>query len=494
MSLPEHIQALLQACVYPHPTDDIRLLETHISWVILTGTYAYKIKKPLDLGFLNFSTLARRQYYCRRELELNRRFARDIYLDVLPVSQTRAGVCIGSAENIVDYCLKMRQFNRHHLLIELLQDGAFDARWMDMLAQDIARFHASANMIHHVQADENLQQHMQANLDTAQQHIPDALSARQYEHLRDYCHDEFRRCRQYLRRRQTDGLVRDGHGDLHLRNIALIDGTPVLFDCIEFNDALREIDVLNDTAFLLMDCDAQQRPDLGFRFLSRYLEYSGDYAGLKVLPLYLCYRACVRGKVACILADEQAPAQRDWQQARLYFALAETYMRMARPKLFVIGGLSGSGKSHLSLLGCGPERAIMIRSDATRRRLAARFPGLDRYGREMHIRTYDAIFNAAHHALCAGFSVILDATFLHADSRRKVQQLAQTCGISIRGYWLDIPEDILRNNIRRRQQHGQDISEADVRVLELQLQEYRRPTEPWWQFVDSACRWPANTS
>ena len=199
----------------------------------------------------------------------------------------------------------------------------------------------------------------------------------------------------------------------------------------------------------------------------------------------------MRGKVACILADEQRDKQRAWQQAGLFFSLAETYMHMPSPKLFVIGGLSGSGKSHLALLGCGRERAIVIRSDATRMRLAAEAPDLERYGREMHLRTYDAMFQAARDALHAGFPVILDATFLHIDSRRQIQQLAQTCGVPLHAYWLDIPEHMLRDNIRRRQQCGQDVSEADLSVLEQQLREYQRPDEPWWQFVDSAARWPA---
>jgi len=490
MPLPEHIQALLQTSIYPHSTDRIHLLETHISWVILTGTYAYKIKKPLNLGFLDFSTLAKRRYYCCRELELNRRFAPDLYLDVLPVSRTHTGYHLGDTENVVDYCLKMQQFDPQHLLIERLRNGVFNTNWMDMLARDIARFHASASTIYRTQADDCLWQHIKANLDTAQQHIPDALTNRQYEQLYDDCHDRFRQCRQWLRQRQDDGFVRDCHGDLHLRNITLINDIPVPFDCIEFNDSLREIDVLNDAAFLLMDCDANKRPDLGYRFLSRYLEHSGDYAGLNVLPLYLCYRASVRGKVACILADEQSSEQRNWQQARLYFALAGTYLHRPKPTLFVIGGPSGSGKSHLSLLGCGPEHAVIIRSDATRQRLATRFPDLERYGHDMHIRTYNAMFDAARDVLTAGFSVILDATFLHADSRQRAQQLAEDCSVPLCGYWLDVPKDRLRENIRRRQQYGHDISEADIRVLELQLQEYQRPSEHWWKFITSASCWP----
>ncbi|RMH61111.1 MAG: hypothetical protein D6678_04285, partial [Zetaproteobacteria bacterium] len=324
-------------------------------------------------------------------------------------------------------------------------------------------------------------------------HIPAVISSSQYAQLSDGWRKVFDERRCALRQRQQADKIRDGHGDLHLGNIALLDGHPIPFDCIEFSDELRCIDVLNDVAFLVMDCDAEQRADLGLRFLSRYLEYTGDYAGLAVLPLYLCYRASVRGKVACILADEQAPNQRDWKDARAYYALAQRYLHTAQPKLYAIGGPSGSGKSHLALLGCGAERAIIIRSDATRMRLSARHPELERYGPEMHRRTYAAMFEAARSSLAAGFSVILDATFLHPDARAGLYALKQASGVPLHAYWLDIDTNRLKANIAARKKHGRDISEADIQVLEQQLRVSKPPTDGRWQRLHSAAFWPSAT-
>jgi len=494
MERPEHIKDLLTPSAYPHEVANISLLETHISWVILTGRYAYKIKKPVDLGFLDFSTRKLRHHYCQRELELNRRFAPALYLAVLPIVRTRAGHRVEGTGEIVDYCLKMREFGPDQLLSQRLAQHAFDGYWMDMLAHDLACFHEQAQAFPNIAADEQLARHMRDNLDVARTHIPQAIDPQQYARLRQDWHDAFEQRHRQLRARQQRGRIRDGHGDLHLRNIALIDGRPTPFDCIEFSDELRRIDVLNDIAFLVMDCDAEQRPDLGFRFLSRYLEHSGDYAGLATLPLYLCYRAGVRGKVACILADEQPEAAQDWQTARTYFALAGRYLRATRPRLFAIGGLSGSGKSHLALLGCGAERAIVIRSDGIRMRLSAGLTTQQRYSEAMHVRTYEAMFEAAREALAAGFSVILDATFLHEHSQTQLRALANEAGVPLHAYWLNLDVDTLRANIQARRRQGQDISEADLRVLEQQLREHRPPPTSEWQYLASAAQWPRAAS
>jgi len=497
LEIPKHIQAFYKPEAYPHPVNHIEMIQTHASWVFLTGPFAYKFKKPVDFGFMDFSTPAKRKYYCEQEFMLNRRLAPEIYLDVKRVYQHGASFNLSGSGEIVDYCLKMIQFDQSDLFDQKLAHGELEPRWMDELAHDVARFHATAEINHGNKPDcaALLADHIRDNLDIAARHAGLAIDQADLATLSGCVDALLTKNQSILHKRQRDHHIRHCHGDLHFRNITLINGRPTLFDCIEFNDAYRIIDTMNDVAFLVMDCDAHARSDLGMRFLSRYLEQSGDYGGLALLPLYLFYRASVRGKVACILADELADKQQQpqWLEARRYFELALTYMQPGRPALFAIGGLSGSGKSHLALLGCGTEHAVIIRSDATRKRIAGDSPDLELYGKQMHIRTYRAIFDAARTALAAGCPVILDATFLHPDSRRQTYELARECGVPFHFYWLDIEETKLKENVRRRRQAGDDISDADLDVLGLQLAEYQHPEESWIQFLDSSDSWPAIT-
>ena len=492
LEMPACIQAFYSPETYPHSVNNIRMIQTHASWVFLTGSLAYKFKKPVNFGFMDFSTLARRKYYCERELELNRRLSPELYLDVLPVYQQGDVVSLQPAGEIVDYCLQMLQFDQSCLLDQQLAQGSVDPVWMDALAAEVHRIHAQADIDTSSSPGHAtlLTNHLRDNLAIAAD-CPD-LPAATLKALRDFSAQATLQHQSTLQQRGIHQHIRRCHGDLHFRNIIIRDGQPALFDCIEFNDDYSIIDTMNDVAFLMMDCDAHARPDLGMRFLSRYLEYCGDYAGLQLLPLYLFYRASVRGKVACILAgelpaDKQAPA---CHEARQYFTLAQHYTQTTPPALFAIGGLSGSGKSYLALKGCGIEQSIIIRSDATRKRIAHDYPGLALYSRQMHIHTYHAMFEAAHTALQAGYSVILDATFLHPDSRQQLHSLATQCHVPLHAYWLDIDMAQLTENIRNRQAADNDISDADLDVLTLQLDEYQRPTEAWIEFLPNSDTWP----
>jgi len=491
---PDYIQAMLKAETYPHATDEIRMIQTHISWVFLTGTYAYKIKKPVNFGFLDFSTMAKRYYFIRRELQLNLRLSPDIYLDIITLNKDAHGYHLNGEGETLDYCLRMRQFAQHDLLYNRLISGQFDPRWMDQIAQTIVTFHAS---ITH-QADDMpcsagiLAHQIYDNLAVARANGDMVIDDGLLRTLVQFADNELARLKSALKKRARQGYIRPCHGDLHLKNIALWQHTPHIFDCIEFNDELSVIDTMNDIAFLVMDCDAHNRSDLSMRFLSRYLEFSGDYEGLELLQLYLFYRATVRGKVACLTANGmEQPQQRAslLAEARSYFTLASQYVMPAKPKLFMVGGLSGSGKSHLALLGCGIERAIIIRSDAIRKHIAQHYSNLDLYSDAMHKKTFSALFAAADTALKHGYSVILDATFLYAGSRRKVHDLAHRYQLPLQMIWLDIPESVLRQHIEQRMREGVDISDADLSVLDRQLLNYRRPYDPELQILSSSDRW-----
>jgi len=502
-NLPVHIQALFRPETYAHPVEPIAMIQTHISWVFLTGCYAYKVKKPLRLNFLDFSSLDKRKFYCEQELNLNRRMSADMYLDVLPLCQEGDGFVLGGDGRVCDYVLKMRQFNQADLLDQRLERDQFKPEWMDHLAQTVANFHADQEgSTGCFQGHESLAHQVRMNLDVVEAYMTDVGDGQAWllawlSRLGDFVHDVFPLRRAALLARQQDGFVRSCHGDLHLKNMALMYGVPCVFDCIEFNEDFRMIDSMNDVAFLVMDCDAHKRADMGFRFLSRYLEYNGDYSGLELFDLYLFYRATVRAKVAILLAKERddrdlndvCKRRQDVQEAQHYLELALTYTHASAVQLFVIGGLSGSGKSHLALLGCGVERAIVIRSDATRKRISGDFPGLDMYGREMHIHTYAAMFADARTALRAGYSVILDATFLHPDSRQQAYDLAKGCDVALSFFWLDIDKELLVARVKQRQAAGKDISDADLSVLDRQCSEYRRPDECWVRFITSSAVW-----
>jgi len=497
--LPPLIQAMLLADFYPHETQDIHLHQTHISWVVLTREYAYKVKKPVDFGFLDFSTLEKRHHFCKEELHLNRRLAPDLYLEVLPIGQQGNKFQLGATQDTVEWCVKMRQFGDDDLLDGQIRKDSFNPKWLDTLARDIATFHAQAKQNHEITAfgaPSFLLRHIDASLNAALHH-PEAIRVEEIHHLRREFMVQIERLACIFEQRMRDAHIRDCHGDLHLGNITLFNNHPTVFDCIEFNPEYRAIDTLSDVAFLVMDLDARGHADLAFRFLSRYLDLSGDYSGVQLLPLFLCYRASVRGKVACLLAEdasiEPIEKQRKLQEAAEYFALAADYLHcMPKPQIFAIGGLSGSGKSHLALLGCGPERAIIIRSDATRKRIACEYSDLDLYSEAMNKLTYQAMFNAAVILLNAGWPVILDATFLSKNERQRARDVAKSAGVSLHFTWLDVPEAKLRQHIQHRKTIGTNISDADLNVLELQLTRYQRPDEPETHFLKSAEAWPGN--
>ncbi len=489
-TLPPAVRSMYDPGTYPHPVEDIRLVQTHISWVFLTGAWAYKIKKPVDFGFLDFTTLERREHFCRRELELNRRFAPEIYVDVVPLCFDGHRYRIQGKGDMVESCLRMRQFREDDLLLHRVRQRRFDPAWMDLLAEDIAAFHEQARGLHDIQAGRRLFEHLRDNIRVARERVPHAVDeATVTSHARFIQRSEREKFGE-LDERERQGMVRDVHGDLHLRNLVLFGGRPTPFDCIEFSDEFRCIDVLNDVAFLVMDCEAQHIMGAGYRFLSRYLEHTGDHAGLGLLPLYLFYRATVRAKVACLQSGQQRQQKRLYDEARAYFRLASSYIEPQKPSCFAIGGLSGSGKSHLAIKACDRRRTIVVRSDATRKRLAKARPDLPLYGGQMTALTYEQLIEDALAAARAGFDVVMDATFLERTWRELARERFRRHGLALQFFWLDVPEEILRRRIRERMAAKRDVSDADLSVLEMQLARYKRPEEGDIRFLQGSHAWP----
>lgn len=476
------IHALHNPAAYPHDVQNVEELETHISWVLLTGEFAYKIKKPVDLGFADFSTLEKRRRFCDDELRLNRRLCPELYLEVAPIAGSVDAPQIGGAGTAIDYAVVMRQFPQDQLLSRLIADGEVDAGCIDRLAVQVAGFHER------IERDETgphgtpetVLEFAEQNFESLLAAEADAVDQSNVESLLQWTRDEFERRRDVFCRRKAGGFVRECHGDMHLGNMAADNGGVLIFDCIEFNPELRWIDVMDEVAFTVMDLEDRGRPDFAMRFLDGYLSHSGDYAGLEVLPFYLVYRALVRAKVA-MLRLGQLSAGKECSAAVAecseYLNLARQYSRPAHPRLSITHGVSGSGKTTGSQSFLEEHHAIRIRSDVERKRLLGigpteRTAEADKehaYSAETTAQTYARLLEHSRNALRAGFSVVADATFLRRKDRDRFHQLASELNVPFQ--ILDFQADVetLRERVTRRGRSGNDASEADLSVLEQQL-------------------------
>lgn len=465
---PDFIGALCRPAAYAHPVDRIRVAETHISWVLLTGAFAYKIKKPVDLGFLDFSTLQKRRRACEDELRLNRRFAPELYLKVVPITGSEDNPQVDGAGETLEYAVRMRQFPQADQLDRRLTAGKLTLRDMDVVARCVAGFHESASVAPaHRPYGKPAEVHrpFRETLERLLDHKIGDFRA-QLEVLRDWSEMRYAVLRAAMTLRRTEGFVREVHGDLHLSNLVrLRDDAIVPFDCIEFSEPLRWIDVLNDIAFLVMDFQFRARDDLAYRLLNRYLERTGDYGALPLLPYYRTYRALVRARIAELRGDAG--------QLHAYVDRACRSASGAQPSLILMHGFSGSGKSWLSDQLATRLPAIRLRSDIERKRLhglavgAASGSGLERgiYSRASSLRTYERLSVLAEAALTGGETVVVDAGFLQREQRNRLRVQARKLSVpfGILACSADRPE--LERRLRQRERSGTSTSEAGLGVL-----------------------------
>ena len=480
--------ALLCAEAWPHPVRGLRLVETHISWVFLTGDYAYKVKKPLDLGFLDFSTLERRRHACDEELRLNRRLAPDLYLAVIPIDVANGRLRAGGSGEPVEYAVRMRQFPDHALLADELAGGRLTAGDMRELACSIAVFHAglpptpagsAAGRPEQVWApiEQSLAQLAELGAgDSLEGGLP-ALSATLRRRLEALA--------PLLQQRATAGMIRECHGDLHLGNLVRLDRGIAAFDALEFDPALRWTDVMAEVAFLLMDLCVRDSQDLAMTFLNEYLSRTGDYTGAALLPLYLAYRALVRAKVTLLApaADDRARSRAAAQVNQLLRFARNPSLQAQTPALVLVCGPSGTGKSWLSARLAPKLPAVHLRSDVERKRLAG-LPALARSGSATDTglytpaqsdATYRHLASTAAGLLEAGFHVIVDAAALQAAQRERLIGAARPRPGGSVLVWLEGPAALLASRIDQRNARGSDPSEADRAVLEHQLRTLEPP-------------------
>ncbi len=473
------IEALRNPACYPHAAKAVRLVETHISWVLLAGRYAYKIKKSVNLGFLDFSGLAARRFYCAEEIRLNCRLAPRLYLDVVTIGGSPQQPVWGS-EPALEYAVRMRRFASSKQMDRLLARGLVTPAHIDRLAATLARFHASLppaapdsafGTAHAIRApaSENFKQ-LRPLLQAADAQLLDRLQAASEQH--------YAACAPLFGQRHRAGCVRECHGDLHLGNIVVIDDQPTPFDGIEFNANLRWIDVMSEVAFLMMDLLYRNRADLAFRFLNGYLEISGDYQGLGVLRFYLAYRATVRAKISAIRAHQSGIGKKESTAAmaacRAYLLLAKTCLAAHRPALIITHGLPGCGKTTVAQAALERLRAIRIRSDVERKRLFGLTPlqqshsqiagGI--YSADATQQTYTHLHELARSLLHAGFPVIVDAAFLRHAERAQFRSLAQELAVPFVILSVRAELDTLRRRVAHRLHQANDASEAGLAVLE----------------------------
>ena len=472
----ELIEALGRPCLYPHAVDAVERIETHISWVLLAGDFAYKIKKPVDLGFLDFSTLEKRKFYCEEEIRLNRRTAPALYLEVVAIGHTPEDPVVGTEGEAIEYAVKMRRFDTRAGFDRLLTDGRLEQEHVIDLGGRLAELHHIAQVAppdSRFGTFDDVAGPMRDNFTDLERMLAGDRRTRLSE-LNQWTERELERLTPLLEKRQRDGFTRECHGDAHLGNVALVDGRATLFDCIEFSEDLRWIDVICDLAFAVMDLRDRGAAGYAWLLLDEYLARSGDYEGVQLLPVYTVYRALVRAKVdAYRLADEDADHRAVTQRIDGYLGLAETISREYRPAVLITMGVSGSGKSWLARRLVERVGLVRMRSDVERKRLHGLDPeatsdsGLesDLYSKAATERTYRHLVELARPVLTAGVPVLVDAACLKRWQRQLFRTLAEALGIDFAVIRCDAEEDLLQDRIRKRAQTGDDPSEAGLDVL-----------------------------
>jgi aminoglycoside phosphotransferase family enzyme/predicted kinase len=484
------VDALRNAAFYPHPVDTIEYIQTHISSVFLTGDYAYKLKKPVDFGFLDFSTPELRRRFCEAEVELNRRLAPAVYLRVEPITLSEGRPTLGGTGEAVDWLVVMRQMDTERLGPNVLARGELDERLIDQVVEQLVPFYSNAatgSGVDRYGTVEGVKINTDENFEQTAEYVGTALSRRRYDGIRGYTDAFYRDRSDLFERRITEGRIRESHGDLHLGNIFFED-EPVIFDCIEFNERFRCGDVAVDLAFLAMDLDFRGRPELAQRLIDGYVECSGDHELRELMDFYRCYRAYVRGKIACFTSSDPGLTEEARNEhtdlARRYFQLAHRYAGgSSRPTLLVVFGLVGTGKTSVAEKLEQAYGWHLVSSDDVRKRLTG--VGVDRrvyvpyeagiYSPEMSRKTYDEMCNQAESLLTADLPVVVDGCFKRKSERVAVIETAERVGADVVFLQTTCEPDEQRRRLDERQQ-TETKSDGRVELIEPQLRDFDPPS------------------
>jgi aminoglycoside phosphotransferase family enzyme/predicted kinase len=488
------IHALSDPGAYPHAVQKVQVRQTHISIVFLAGSYAYKIKKPVNMGFLDFTSLEKRRHFCDLEVRLNRRLAPTVYLGVEPVSRTPTGVKIQSEGEVIEWAVKMRRLPEEATLLRRLGQGQVNTGMVENLARKVASFHLDTEGGEHIAAFgrfEVVARNARENFEQASPQVGTAVSGRVFERLRAVTEQALARFQPLIEARADAGLPRDTHGDLHLDHVYVFpERQPpadlVIVDCIEFNERFRFADPVSDMAFVVMDLHFHGRRDLAQSFANAYFRARGDEQGRELLPFYTAYRAAVRGKVEGLKFMEKEVAEADrlaaLARARGHWllALSELEEPGQRPCLVLIGGLPGTGKSTLARRLAEQAAFSLIRSDLVRKELAGvaaqtKVPvpfGEGLYAPEWTERTYAECRNRAERLLFEGQRVMVDASFVEEDKRRSFLELGSRLALPVLFIQCQADTEVVRLRLRNR--HG-DASDADWQIYQEAAKRWEEP-------------------
>jgi aminoglycoside phosphotransferase family enzyme/predicted kinase len=459
------IEELSRPEAYPEPVPSVQVIQTHISIIFLAGPLVYKVKKPVDFGFLDFTTLEKRHHFCNEELTLNRRLSPDLYIDVIPVTEVDGLLRFGGTGTPVEYAVLMKRLDEDRLLSSLLDRGEATGEMVERIAERIADFHRSAQTseeITEVGGSAAVEFNTEENFQQIEPYISRTLSREVFDLIAGYTRT-FREANEgLLRKREEGGWIRDGHGDLHTQHVCMNEDIQII-DCIEFNRRFRFADVLSDASFLAMDLQMRGYPDLADRYTRAYLSGTGQQGTEALYNFYACYHAVARGKVEGFRSDDpnitDEEAQSAAESARGFFKLAERFARTLHPAtLLVTCGLMGSGKSSLAEGLSDRIEMEVISTDRVRKELAGIDPAVSRhagfrediYSRQFTDRTYGELFSRADRLLTEGRTVLLDGTFTDPVRRNQALKVARDTGARFLVLYLEAEEEILRSRLRER--------------------------------------------
>ena len=475
---PTLVEVLLKPETYPHHPQKVELVQTQMSFIFLTGDYVYKVKKPVDLGFLDYTTLEKRLFFCRQEVELNRRLCPDIYLEVVPIVNRGGQMYLGGKGKAIEYAVKMKQLPADRMMDKLLPQDLATEEMLARVADKLAAFHGKAATGPEISAYgkiEAIRINTDENFAQTEKYKDITIPAHNYQQIKDYSENFLVANKSLFTKRTKDGRIRDCHGDLHAAHVCVTDGI-CIYDCIEFNDRFRYGDVASEVAFLAMDLDRFQRADLSQAFVAAYVKLSQDEELLKLLNFYKCYRAYVRGKVCSFMFDDPLITDKEnvLSVARGYFDLAYRYTR-DRPVLLIMAGLAGTGKTTVAQAISRSLGLTVITADVVRKRLAG-IPLTERrfepfsggiYSREFSQKTYDEMFAQGRQLLSRGQPVILDATFIIREGRLQAKKLADEMNADFAVVECRLDEEIVKQYLEQRLKEG-SISDGRWEIYEQQ--------------------------
>lgn len=487
------IQAMLRPETYPRPPRKIIHLQTHISHIFLTGGQVYKIKKPVDFGFLDFTTLSRRRYFCYQEVRLNRRLTRDLYLGVVKITSERGRPVINGKGPVLDYAVLMKEMPQERMMNRLLAENRVAERDIRALVRVLVPFYRQARNGKEINPFGKIEiwvKNTEENFTGTRPYVGRLISTRVYNRIVRGTRDFLTREKDLFKKRIQEGYIRDGHGDLHSGNICL-DKTPLIFDCIEFNHRFRYNDIACDLAFLAMDLDYNGRPDLAALLQKEYVRLSGDHYLPRLFNFYKAYRAYVRAKVHSFTSEESGLSvkekSREIQSAKKYYRLAEQYFQRERiPRLIVVFGLMGSGKTSLARALSAETGWSVISTDEIRKTLRGISPTARRwepfgkgiYSEEMSGKTYREMRRLAEKILKQGRSVILDGSYKRQEERLALLELARKTGARISFVECRAPLKTIRLRLDQRGREVRAVSDGRWELFHRQRLDFDPVLDP----------------